>query len=300
MSRRMRAAVIGSVIAASGLLATSAAAAPRSWEDLTATERGRAATARAAELFAGNDVPAVVAELRAYDVGSGDVLVVPRWLRPDTVRSRSVTRGDRLATEAEASVVAGLLGGRAPRSATLDGQLAGAGGSLAAAPYWSQYESGCFAWLRNGGSYMAPCYYISKLINDGSSTRDYFALRQRASIGTERWGSGNYDGWLLSQRPSGTATQYWEEWEPAGELHGNCGSVNLSVMVKGVTLGISSTACERWEPTLWPDAGHFRNKWNCDCWIGVAGMRQVASNIAVSTPQGKWPRWTLWAGFTGF
>jgi hypothetical protein len=291
-----------SVVTGSVLLSSSAAAAPSApWHELTGSERGHAAARRAAALFEASDVPTRQADLKVFDAGNGDVLVVPRWVSPDTFRSRGVTRGGRPAVEVEASVIVGLLGGKGRSTAGLDGQVASAdGAAVAAAPYWSQYESGCFAWMRNGGSYLAPCYYISKLINDGSSTRDYFALRQKASIGTDRWGSGNYDGWLMSARTSGSTTQYWEEWEPAGELHGNCGTVNLSVMVKGVTLGISSTACERWEPTLWPDAGHFRNKWNCDCWIGVAGMRQVASNIAVSVAQGKWPRWTLWAGFTGF
>ena len=147
---------------------------------------------------------------------------------------------------------------------------------------------------------MAPCFYVSKLMNDGSSTRDYFALRQKASLGTERFGSVNWDGWVASVRKSGSTTQYWEDWDPGSEMRGSCSSVTLSVSVKLVTIGIGANLCERWEPGLYPDAGHFRNKWNCDCILGVASLRQVASNIAVSTAQGRYPTWTISAGFTGF
>jgi hypothetical protein len=303
MTRKARVAIIVSVVTSATVLASNAVAAPPSpWTDISETARGRAAVARAETLFGEGQVRIAAADLRVFDVDDGDVLVVPGWVRPETFLTRDVVENGRVATEAEAAVVIGLHppGSTTESAPALEGQLAAADGLTAAAAYWSQYDSGCFAWLKNGGSYMAPCYYVSKLINDGSSTRDYFALRQRASIGTQKTGSGNYDGWIMSTRTSGSPSQAWIDWEPGAEVRGNCGTLELSVAAKGVAIGISATACERWDPTLWEAAGHFRNKWNCDCFVGVSGMRQVASNIAVSVAQGKYPSWTLTAGFKGF
>ena len=301
MSRRARAALVLSMLTGTAFLSTGATAAPGSpWREVTDSSRGRAAAISAANQFADSGVPTRTSDLRVFDVADGDLLVLPRWVEPASVLRREVVANGRIATEVEASLLIGLAARNpAGRStASLDGQLAGV--STAAAAYWYQYNSGCFKWLRKDGAYMAPCFYTSKLMNDGSSTRDYFSLRQKASVGSSSAGSATYDAWLLSKRTSGSTTQWWEDWEPGGELRGNCGSVTLSVSVKGVGVGISSTACERWEPTLWEDAGHFRNKWNCDCWFGVTSMREVASNIAVSVPQGKYPRWTISAGFTTF
>ena len=302
MSTRARTALSLVLVTAASLVTSGASAAPASpWSDVTRSARGQAAAARAAGLFDAANVPTARSDLRVYDVENGDLVVLPRWVEPASFVSRSVIRNGHPAVEAEASVIIGLQSRRqsAEGVAAVDGHVAGTG-PMAAAAYWSQYDSGCFAWLRQGGSYMAPCYYVSKLMNDGNSKRDYFALRQRASLGTQKAGSGNYDGWLMSKRTAGSATQYWADWEPGAEIRGNCGSVNLAVMAKGVTIGISATACDRWEPTLWEAPGHFRNKWNCDCFVGVSGMRQVASNIAVAVPQGRYPSWTISAGFLGW
>jgi hypothetical protein len=289
------------VVAVATLMTATAgaAAAPpaRAWQYITGTHRGRDAAEKSAARFSQAGVRTRAGDLRVLEGAGGDVLVLPTSVKVESVIRRDVVDRDRLLTELNAAITVGAGAADAAEAAALDGQLASTEGVVAAVPYWSEKSRGCFSWLRRGGSYMAPCYYINKLINDGDGARDYFSLRQKATIGVDQFPWTIYDGWVQSVRAAGTSAQTWYDWDPGGTISGGCSSTSVSVSVKLVEIGIGATRCERWEPTLWQDAGHFRNKWNCDCFFGVGDARQVASAIAVSVGQGKSPVWTLSAGF---
>lgn len=262
--------------------------------DISGTSRGRQAVADAGRLFAAQGVTIGTDRLRVHQIEQ-DLIVVPDTVTLSSATVARVRRGDRTALENVVQLLVGS-GAASPDEAI----TASAGALLAAAPYWQEKERGCFAWLRKGGSFMAPCYYIHKLVNDGDGSRDYYTLKYKATVGTDRFGSGNYDAWIESIRTSGSYRQYWYDWEPGADVSGNCGETSLSFAVKGVMATFSATRCERWDMTLWQDAGHFRNKWNCDCWIPVAQDRQVAFQIGVATDQSRTPLWTVSAGFSGF
>lgn len=296
-SRRLALSTLtAGLLATAAMTASTSAGPPAAWTDISETERGRSSAARAAALFDDARSPVPVADLRSLALPNGDVVVLPRWVAPAALQWTQVVKNGRPGTAAEASIVVGRRTASEWPHPGVAGHLAG---TVAAAPFWQPYDSGCFAWLRHGGSFMAPCYYAAKLMNDGNASRDYFSLRQKASIGTDRAGSANWDGWLASIRTTGSAVQAWEDWDPGSEVRGGCSTYNATVEVKLISIGISASACDRWEPGLDPDPGRYRVKWNCDCFLGIASLRQVASNIAVSTGQGRYPSWTLSAGFTG-
>ncbi len=253
------------------------------------TQLERQAVQLAAVQFEYAEVPIDLADLRVCPVADG-YIVVPRTVE---LAVASSSASDAFSGHAARAIVSLLAGASIapledPESfASLD--------QTAVGPYWREREANCFAWVRNGSAYLAPCYYIHQLMNDGDGARDYYTLKFRATSG----GGRRWDAWLESVRAAGSAAQYWYDWAPGGDVTSNCQNVSLSSPVLGLMATLTSTRCERWDMTLWADAGHFRNKWNCDCWLGIDADREVAFQIGVKMNQGTTPRWTLSAGFTG-
>lgn len=255
-------------------------------EAITGSAAGKAAVARATTLLDDVGFRVDAGRLRAYANAGGDILVVPESVleTPALNARRDPHLEWQVGTTIEADPLEGL-------SASVDTRVA-------AAAYWSQRESGCFAWLRRNESYSAPCYYIHKLINDGDWGRDYWSLKYKTTIGAEG-ASANWDGWISSVRTPGSTTQTWFDWDPGGDVRSNCQDVTLGVQVRLATASISATRCERWDMTLSSTPGTFRNHWNCDCFIPTDEERQVAFVIGVTTAQNRSPLWNLAHGFRG-
>lgn len=254
-----------------------------------ADPQSRRASELAASLFAHEGVTVDLEDLHTCATPDGWI-VAPKWIEPS---AGSTAESDVPSGRAVQYVLSVPVGERIQRLSGPDSPARNE--PTAVSPYWLERESSCFAWIRNGSAYLAPCYYIHQLMNDGDGTRDYFALKFRATSG----GGRRWDAWLESIRPSSSARQYWYDWAPGGDVTSNCQNVSLGFPVLGVIATMTSTRCERWDMTLWEDPGHFRNKWNCDCWFGIDADREVAFQIAVKMNQGTTPRWTLSAGFTG-
>jgi hypothetical protein len=97
----------------------------------------------------------------------------------------------------------------------------------------------------------------------------------------------------------------WEDWDPLGDLStSTCTIQPLQISVFNTGFSTSGLLCERWDMTLFNDAGHFKQQWSCGClwplgqpWPNSRGMRYVQG---ISVPGGGSALWTLSAGFTAW
>ena len=258
--------------------------------EITGTARGQELVRHAARQFADQGLTTDVQSLHAWEVAPGEH-IVGRVL-PSNFSSSITTDGDgRTHVELRYDITA---------SAEPDaGRLAGDG--IAASPSWVQIGGECFSWIRNFAGELLPCYKLRKLVGE-AFPRDYYALEQYGTVQATFFGK-IYDGWVAAVRAPGSATMRWEDWDPLGDLVTNtCMIQPLSISILGTGFSTSGLLCERWDMTLYNDAGHFRQMWSCGClwpfgqpYPNSRGMRYVQG---ISVPGGGSPWWTLTAGFT--
>jgi hypothetical protein len=258
--------------------------------EITGTARGHELVRHAAQQFAAQGASADVRSLHAWEVAPGEH-IVGRVL-PANFSSSVTTDGDgRTRIELRFDVTAATEAD--------SGRVAASG--VAVTPSWVQIGGECFNWIRNFAGELLPCYKLRKLVGE-AFPRDYYGLEQYGTVQATPYGK-IYDGWVAAVRAPVSATMRWEDWDPLGDLVTNtCMIQPLSISILGTGFSTSGLLCERWDMTLYNDAGHFKQMWSCGClwpfgqpYPNSRGMRYVQG---ISVPGGGSPWWTLTAGFT--
>jgi hypothetical protein len=248
---------------------------------VSSTAEGRTAAAEAAQRFTIAGVPTSADELRVYELSPDDYLVGPA----DTVVNveRSARGGISEITTVEPATPAGST------EATSDFQAA-------AAPYWSLVGSYCWARTNKTGGWMDTCYHKHKLINDGSSTSDWFELHM---FGTAKstYPYRLFDAYVHAS-PNGGATQYWHDWDPGGDLNLSCQTITIGIVAQGAAIGYNHNACEKWDITKYAAAGTFRTTWRAGLTPPVASERETAFTIASRVANGGTAYWKFSWNFT--
>ena len=258
--------------------------------EITGTARGQELVRHAAQQFADDGLTADMRSLHAWEVAPGEH-IVGRELPPNFSSSIPTDSAGRTRVELRYDVTAAAD----PEA----GRMASTG--LAATPTWTQIAGQCFAWLHNAAGEMLPCYKLRKLVNE-TFPRDYYGLEQYGTVQATPYGK-IYDGWVAAVKAPASSPMQWEDWDPLGDLTtSNCMIQPLSINIFGTGFSTSGLLCERWDMTLYRDAGHFKQMWSCGCiwpfgqpYPNSRGMRYVQG---ISVPGGGGAWWTLTAGFT--
>ena len=174
----------------------------------------------------------------------------------------------------------------------------------AAAPYWTTREVACLDSFWVDSVRTDSCYKIEQLINDGSTTKNYYSLRHRAT--SYEYEEGLRSAWISGERIEGTTAQKWIEWNPDTNYNNNCQSISVSLSYLGVSTGGTYTQCEKWTHTKSCNQCnvYYRQTWDCDCWPWMSSnetapdplARTAAYIILVEVPSGYSPRWRLGIG----
>jgi hypothetical protein len=239
---------------------------------------------KAASRYTEMGVTTAATDLRVSIGSDGAALVAPSW----------ATAGSLTSAIGSATLTVTATGPSGARDGT-SGQVA-EGYGTAAAPYWTLYGNACFSRIQNSGGYIDSCYKINRLVNDGSTTKDYYQLEHYATAGSKGIDT-IHNAWLSSTKGSSSSAMSWVDWAPKGDTTGACANQTLSVSVAGVGISSSYTRCEKWDITKYAEAGKFKNLWDCNCTLGIKGDREVAYMSVVSVAQGGKATWTLSAGF---
>jgi hypothetical protein len=260
--------------------------------EITGTVKGAELVRHAAQRLAGRGLSADVTPLHAWRIAA-DEYIVARELPRGFASSVSTDDKGRLHVELRYEVTAS--------AGPDEGRIAGT--RIAAIPTWQPIAGQCFAWLHNVAGELLPCYKLRKLV-DETFPHDYYGLEQYGTVQATLFGK-IYDGWVAAVKAPGSATMSWEDWDPLGDLTTNtCMIQPLSINVLGTGFSTSGLLCERWDMTLFQDAGHFKQMWSCGClwpfgqpYPNSRGMRYLQG---ISVPGGGIPSWTLSAGFTAW
>ena len=294
-TRTRGAVLLALAIGTVGLTGSAQAGRPNPGpRDITSTVRGQELARIAAARFEARSELTDATDLRVVQFGDGSHVVYPSWLAVPVASTIATADGGH-------DFVTTVDVGSGPLVASADPpKVASAGGTLAAGPYAILWSHACFARLENSNGWFDTCFKVWKAGNDGNGSFDYFTL--------DFYGTASnkdrflccliYNAWLEATK-SGATTQNWFDWSPRGDRTGTCASFTLSVELKIVTVSDAVTMCEKWQPTKYADAGHFKMTWDCGCVIGfgVDGAREVAFLQTVFVAQGRVPTWTLSAGF---
>ncbi len=271
-------------------------AAGTSLTDISSTARGADLVAETADRFTSLGDPTTAPDLSAYQYSDGSVLVV----------RRSASAGLIAGQSADGSAVASFDVGT-----TLDSESDSTAGArtleveaTAASAYWTQRETACLASLYVQSARLDSCYWIFQLINDGSTTRNYWALRQKGTA--FEYEAGLHHAFVSGERTPNTASQTWQDFAPDQSHTGNCSTMNLGVSYI-VVLTYSVTACEDWyfDKSCNTCSPWLRSSWDCDCWFGGFGglstpptpvSRAIAYQMLVSVSQSSTPRFRVGIG----
>ena len=258
--------------------------------DVTDTPAGRTAAAEAAARFGELGVSADAAALVVLDFGAGDLLIGPRGT---DVLSYSVT-----AIGFEVSVLPPPGEPSDPRNVTSAHDATSGGLGVAAGPYWQLANS--FCWERrsfhNGTIWMDTCYHKHRLINDGSSTYDYFEMHMfatGASVGKTKTDRLTISAW----RASGSAAQTWFDWHPRSDVSNRCQSFAVGV-AEPVPIAYTHQQCDLWDMTKHTDAGHYTQAYVSPFFgAPINSEREVAFDVSVRVAQGATAMWVFqWSG----
>lgn len=292
--RTLSAIALGSILVL-GVAAPAAAGPPRrTLVDITDTPEGRAQVAAAIALRAERGQRQSRGELRVFRFGADGHVVAPRGIRvlgasattdPD---GRTAIRVDVQVAAPDAAV--------AVRRPALSATLAG--------PAWQWLGGDCFDVLSSTFGYSVSCYALSRVVSDGSATRDYWALEHWSVTGPDFNGGLTpnakiYDSWIATVRAPSSPVMSWMDWSPRGDKTGSCQPIGLSITVLKLPMSGTYEMCEQWDATWYSEGGRFRNQWRCGCFFpfGVSGDREVAYLEAVSVANGMAPAWVLSQGF---
>lgn len=262
-------------------------------QDITATPYGQQLAAEAAQRFTSYGVPTETSDLLVEQYDTGRILVVP------TVLASTLTS----TTSTDGQITSSMdVGGSLSDSAATTSTQGTSTEVVAASAYWSLSEQACLASLYVDSARLDSCYYIYQLINDGSSTKNFWTLRQKGTA--FEYGSGLHSAWVSGERTPNTTAQTWVDWAPEQGHDGSCSSVNVGVSYIA-TLSYSVTACEKWifNKTCNTCSTWIKNTWDCNCFFGLSAKtgvvsRAVAYQMLVSTSQSATPRFRLGLGMT--
>jgi hypothetical protein len=268
------------------IIPTPAATARAGVHEITATARGRALLAEAAERGRELGTRARTSALRVWELRPGDYFLAKRLplnLRLEVQRDQ--TNGAWL------SVVSFDVTAQAPRARVASAQIAAAG------PSWWWLDEYCFARMTTTAGWIDSCYNLYGMVNE-TDTRDFYSLNHFAMFGAaDRTDKAVYSAFVQSARASTSASMSWIDWKPRSSISGPCQVVPLSVSAKSVSLSFSGFMCEQWTPYKSSTAGNFKTSWSCGCFIGFGvrypHTRQAEYAQVVSVPGGGVPRWTL-------
>jgi hypothetical protein len=145
------------------------------------------------------------------------------------------------------------------------------------------------------------CYYIFQLINDGSTTTNYWTLRQKGTA--FEYESGLHWARVTGERAPNTPAQTWRDWAPEqGHDGSTCTTVNVGVSYIA-SLGYSVTGCDKWifDKTCNTCSPWIQSKWDCNCLFGLSAKegvvsRAIAYQMLVSTSQSATPRFRVGLG----
>jgi hypothetical protein len=277
MKRLTRPSAFVAAICLAASFASIASAAPPQ-RDITSTNEGRNAAAEAALRSTQKGFPTKAADLQVWQFSSGNILVVPRGF--EVLAENSVVTPRAQATRSTDEAIS-EMSAAGMTSAT-----------AAAAPYWKFINGTCFSRFTRANVHIDACYRMNRLVNDGTTTYDFYELHFFATAGVNDnagtlWQMQN--AWVASSAASGSTAQSWWDWDPGSDISGNCRTIGLSVTggVGGASLGITHNheACEVWDITKYAAPGSFRTTWRGH----TTGDREAAFAIVSRVGQGKSP-----------
>jgi hypothetical protein len=290
---RMAHAAVGlSLVIAGTVLAPAIATArdtapalPKGASDITETAKGKQLIKEARKRFERQGHKA--GELRAVRDGSG-VLIVPNETRL-VAYDRTVKNGKDL------PLLAPLT---ADDPAWVTESSGAAELAATAAPSWSWVGNYCFSQTSDKFAVLDHCYTKYKLLNDGSSTSDWFALHR---FGTAH----NNSPWVLNQarirayRYSGSS-QSWADWSPKSNWSGGtCSTTSVGITTPVGGLSYSFDRCP--EKVTFTKSANGSQPDYTQTWsgMGTRGNREVRFEISVRVKQGGTATWTLPASVIG-
>lgn len=159
---------------------------------------------------------------------------------------------------------------------------------------WVKKSSDCLTRDENNTGWIDSCWEINWESDDGSSTKDYWALHHSATAKSKGiWTL--FNAFVKSDRDSTSPSSWeWVDWTPGSDLDkGNCTSMNFGVS-HIATFSTTYSVCDKWDITKSAAAGSFSNYWR-----GTAHMseRDVAYTTVIRTSQGSAVVYALSAGF---
>jgi hypothetical protein len=253
---RIRAMALSLILGSLPILASSAAPSV-----ILAATGDQSLLAQAADRYTSLGVPTDASELTVVRTRDGEIVIGPSRLAKE-LELRTDAAAGSMGQAREASVNVGR--GLAPTVQTGESPVLALTEATSAAPYWTIRESGCFS-LYVDSARFDNCYRIMQVVNDGVSSKNYWALKQ--------WGTAYESGgglsslWLKGERNGGTP-QAWEDWGPVGNLTANCTQrwVGIEVIV---TTGQNYEVCETWTQTKSASGSSpwLREQWNCAGWF---------------------------------
>ena len=154
---------------------------------------------------------------------------------------------------------------------------------------WSLVGNACFTRISDTWTWLDHCYQMYKLANDGSSTRDYYALQHYATMHPNSPWVGNWAK-IRSYPTGGSAAQNWMDWSPRGDYSGGSRTTTTLGISVYVVLTMQTTMCDQWWIAKSNPAVDFSVEWYRP---GTRNNRELACEIAVWVNQGAWPQWYL-------
>jgi hypothetical protein len=254
--------------------------------DITDTPAGEHAARAAVARWAAQGVRIAAHDVTVRDLGAEGLLVAPE----DAVDLAMTASG--IGTDSPSMSTSVTVGHRlqAPGGVAMaaEGDV-----QVAAAAYWSWREGLCFSRKWVDSAWLDSCYEINRLINDGSSTVDFYSLEHWAYIGETQFGLRH--AWVEGWRASGSPWQSWYRASPGTDSSGFCRDISVTATVLSATVGSTFQACEGWDITKSANGSDVRmkNQWQCNCSFMIGGNRETAYTIVITVPAGQYPRWTL-------
>lgn len=292
--RTSRIAVALAMLLAMALPGVTAAAKPTpsaALSDITTTARGRALAAESANRFTTlHGVPTTAAELKVLQYSDGSIIVAPTILTSVLSGQLSADGSPSATVEVGGSVSSTT---QTPSSRTVTTQ---------ASATWVTREQGCLSSVYVDSARLDSCYYIYQLTNDGSTTKNYWALRQKGTA--FEYGAGLHSAWVSGERTPNTTAQTWVDWGPEQGHDGSCSSINVGVSYIA-SLNYSITACEKWivDKSCNTCSPWMKATWDCNCFWGLDAKngtvsRAIAYQMLVSTSQSATPRFRVGLGLS--
>ena len=272
---------LGVVLVVAGLAISSSAgsvAAKPNRTDITGTSAGKAEAADAAAAFKALGADGS-AKLRVVRLENGGTVVVPAEFGVDDI----TLNADGSIELSTAKVVA--------QPASTAGEAGTSEAAAAAAPYWlGQGPASCYRLnpltpSGNDGGNMDWCWRRYKLIGETDS-RDYWNIHVYATVdavGSYRIGDW---AWMHVDRDGG-GTWAWEDWNPRGDVSGNCSARTLGISALGIGFTADTTVCETWSLTKYAAPGELKVQWDGNS----AGARELDMLSTINVTSGASPAW---------